>query len=471
MQNIFTQIRSFSKEFWLLNLIQMIERLAYSALVLQMAVYISQKDIVGGLHWEHTTKGMIFFVWALVQNLIPVLTGGLADKFGRKNMIFISIFFAIIGFYLFAFQREFTGVMTAAVFVGIGLGSFKPALQGLISNSMRDKFTSIGWGLNIMLINVAFFFAPALSKYLEEISWQIFFIVTGSILIIIIPLLFLIKDDNDKIKNEPSITIKEILIGVLRPQILSFVIIMGGFAIIYMQFYETLPNFIYDWVDTSQVAKALNLPDYMLMTTSLGTMIDFKWLYTLNSSFIVLGVVTVSWLMSGVKLRYAIMFGITTASLGLFVSGATQIGSMAVLGMLIYTLGEMITNPRYLEYMASLGTKSRRSVYLGYLNISFAIGLAGGSLLGGFLYNEYSEKSTLAIRYLEAQQVDMTQITHSNAMDKVVQFTNTSIQESTSMLWDLYSPNKIWYIFLGIGIFSTLLIYLHSRIYHNQPLK
>ncbi|MBE2190064.1 MAG: hypothetical protein IAE98_11400, partial [Candidatus Kapabacteria bacterium] len=73
MQNIFTQISSFSKEFWLLNLIQMIERLAYSSLVLQMAIYISQKDITGGLHWEHTTKGMIFFVWALVQNLIPCL--------------------------------------------------------------------------------------------------------------------------------------------------------------------------------------------------------------------------------------------------------------------------------------------------------------------------------------------------------------------------------------------------------------
>lgn len=471
MQNIFTQISSFSKEFWLLNLIQMIERLAYSSLVLQMAIYISQKDITGGLHWEHTTKGMIFFVWALVQNLIPVLTGGLADKFGRKNMIFISIFFAIIGFYLFAFQREFAGVMTAAVFVGIGLGSFKPALQGLISNSMRDKFTSIGWGLNIMLINVAFFFAPALSNYLEAISWQVFFIATGSMLLIIFPLIFFIKDENEDIKNEPSITVKEILIGVLRPQILSFVIIMGGFAIIYMQFYETLPNFIYDWVDTSQVAKALNLPDYMLMKTSLGTMIDFKWLYTLNSSFIVLGVVTVSWLMSGMKLRYAIMFGISTASIGLFVSGATQIGSMAVLGMLVYTLGEMITNPRYLEYMASLGTKSRRSIYLGYLNISFAIGLAGGSLLGGYLYNEYSEKSTLAMRYLESQQVDMTTITHSNAMENLVNFTETSIQESTSMLWDLYSPNRIWYIFLCIGIFSTLLIYLHSRVYLNQKPK
>jgi MFS family permease len=246
---------------------------------------------------------------------------------------------------------------------------------------------------------------------------------------------------------------------------------MGGFAIIYMQFYETLPNFIYDWVDTSQVAKSLNLPDYMLMTTSLGTMIDFKWLYTLNSSFIVLGVVTVSWLMSGVKLRYAIMFGISTASIGLFVSGATQVGSMAVFGMLIYTLGEMITNPRYLEYMASLGTKSRRSVYLGYLNISFAIGLAGGSLLGGYLYNEYSEKSTLAMRYLESQQVDMTTITHSNAMDSLVNFTETSIQESTTLLWDLYSPNRIWYIFLGLGFFSTLLIYLHSRVYHNKQLK
>lgn len=61
MHNLLSQLKSFDRQFWLLNLIQMLERLAYSALVLQMAVYISQKDIPGGLHWEHTQKGLIFF--------------------------------------------------------------------------------------------------------------------------------------------------------------------------------------------------------------------------------------------------------------------------------------------------------------------------------------------------------------------------------------------------------------------------
>ncbi len=468
MQNIFSQLKSFDRQFWLLNFIQMLERLAYSALVLQMAVYISQKDIPGGLHWEHTEKGLIFFVWALVQNLIPVITGGLADKYGRKNIIIISLIIATSGFYLFAFQREFLGVMIAAIFVGIGLGSFKPALQGMLSNSMRDRYTAIGWGLNVMLINIAFFFAPALSKYLEEISWQVFFTATGSILLTIIPLIFLINNALSSPDDEDKITIREILSGVIRLKILSFVVIMGGFTMIYMQFYETLPNFIYDWVDTSKLAESLNLPDYMLMTTSLGTMIDFKWLYTLNSGLIVVGVVTISWLMARIKLRYAILIGVLTASLGLFVSGVSPIGFITVIGMLLYTLGELITNPRYMEYMASLGNRTRRSAYMGYLNISFAIGLAGGSLLGGYLYQNYSEKSMLAIRYIEGERLPISDFNHSNAIGKLADYTDKSVAETTELLWSTYNPHSIWYIFLAIGLLSSILVYFHARYFKDS---
>lgn len=211
----------------------------------------------------------------MVQNFIPVITGGLADKYGRKNIIITSLIVAASGFYFFAFQREFWGVMFAAILVGVGLGSFKPASQGMLSNSMKDRYTAVGWGMNIMLINVAFFFAPALSKYLEDISWQVFFISTGSILLIIIPLVHFINNELSSPGDDDKISMKEILLGVIRPKIISFVVIMGGFTMIYMQFYETLPNFIYDWVDTSNLAQSLNLPEYMLMETSLGKMIDF----------------------------------------------------------------------------------------------------------------------------------------------------------------------------------------------------
>lgn len=160
--------------------------------------------------------------------------------------------------------------------------------------------------------------------------------------------------------------------------------------------------------------------------------------------------------------------GIFTASLGLFVSGASSIGSITVIGMLLYTLGEMITNPRYLEYMASLGSITRRSAYMGYLNISFAIGLAGGSLVGGYLYQNMSEKSMLAMRYVIENKLPITDLKHSNAIGKLSEYIGVSISETTELLWSTYNPNSIWYIFLAIGMLSCILVYIHSRYFKDR---
>nr|HPI21255.1 MFS transporter [Candidatus Kapabacteria bacterium] len=65
--------------------------LAYWALLIQLPIYIAQKDMAGGLQWEQTTKGIIFFWWAIVQNLVPIFAGGFADRYGRKNFLLVSI--------------------------------------------------------------------------------------------------------------------------------------------------------------------------------------------------------------------------------------------------------------------------------------------------------------------------------------------------------------------------------------------
>ena len=53
-------------KFWILNLFQMIEIFAYQSVIIQMSIYIAQKDAPGGLQWDHTDKGLIFFLWAIV---------------------------------------------------------------------------------------------------------------------------------------------------------------------------------------------------------------------------------------------------------------------------------------------------------------------------------------------------------------------------------------------------------------------
>ena len=443
----------------------MLERLSYAALVLQMAVYISQKDLVGGLHFEHTEKGTIFFFWAMIQNLTPVFSGGFADRFGKKRILIIAIIIAAIGYFIAGSQKEFYPFLFSVMLIGFGLGLYRPALYGMIAGKVSEQNSSVAWGINVMLLNFAVFFSPPLAKFLEEISWNIFFWGLGIILLIsLIPVIFLEKE-SPQILEKKSV-IKETFANLLNPEVIFIVLILSGFMMIYMQFYETLPNFIYDWVDTSSIVTSMNLPAFMTMKTEMGIMVDFKWLYNLNSGFIVLAVVFVNWLIAGFRVTTSLILGVVIATLGLTVSGWTQAGSIAVMGMLIYTLGEMITNPKFNQYMASIAPLDKKSTYMGFVNLSLAIGLGGGSLIGGYLYKHYAEKSGLAINYLKQNFGITDGINHSNSIDKLVEITRLDINSINDLLWSTYHPQYIWFVFLFIGLISAVLLYLYSRKYY-----
>ncbi len=453
----------FSKIFWLLQSNQMIERLVYSALVLQMAVYISQKDLHGGLGFEHTDKGLIFFVWALVQNLTPVFTGGLSDKYGRKKILVISILIAALGYFITGFQREFYPFLFSVIMIGFGLGLYRPAINGLIASNINNANSSIAWAINITLINFAVFFSPPLAKYLEEVSWVIFFSGLSLILLLSLIPIFIFKDESPTIENI-SITelFKSTLSEVSDKRIWKVILPLSGFMMIYMQFYETLPNFIYDWIDTGKIAETLKLPFFMLSETPLGLAIDFKWLYNINSGFTVIGAVLISILIKKYNTMNGLLLGLIIATFGILISGLTNNSSYLIIGMMTYTLGEMITNPKFSQYMSEIAPVNKKSMFMGYINLALAIGFGMGSLIGGFLYKNYSEKSGLAIKYLH-EELGINNATHKNAFSLLMEKKNIGYGDATNLLWNYYNPELIWIIFGVIGIVSFAMLLWGKR--------
>ena len=75
-------MKSFNRTFWLLNTIEMFERLAYFALRTVAPIYIMQADDPGGLHLTASHKGLIYAWWFFFQSVLPVITGGIADRYG-----------------------------------------------------------------------------------------------------------------------------------------------------------------------------------------------------------------------------------------------------------------------------------------------------------------------------------------------------------------------------------------------------
>ncbi len=442
---------------------QMVERLAYWSVLLQMPIYIAQKDVAGGLHWSHIEKGFIYFWWALVQNLTPLFSGYIADKFGRKIILRLSFIIIILGFIFMSVSKDFLPFFLATLTLGFGLGSFKPIIQGSIAGELNDEISSFGWGLYVMLVNLSVFLAPPISILLKSYNWSLLF--WGSAVLFSLNFIFIsLYKENKKIKFN-NIHFGIFFKNLFSSELIKFLLFMSGFTIVYMQFYETLPNYIYDWVDTSSVAKWLHLPESMLMTTPTGKMIAFEWLYNLNTGLIVLFVTPIAIIFHKFRITKVISFGVLIASIGLGFCGFFYVGSIVMLGFVIYTFGEMIANPKFTEYLGILAPRNLESTFLSYLNISWAIGLAGGGLLGGYLYNAFGEKATLAKRYLfevlhYTQKIDLNQ-----SINKIQQITGDSQVEITKKLFNQYSPELIWLPFILLGVLSAVSLFLLN----NKP--
>ncbi|HZW83742.1 MAG TPA: hypothetical protein VFF14_10045, partial [Candidatus Deferrimicrobium sp.] len=92
------QTRGLTWPFWVANIMEMIERLAYYGVRVVIPIYIAQADEIGGLHFSQGDKGFIFMWWALVQSALPVFTGGFADRYGYKRQIVFAIMVKTLGF-------------------------------------------------------------------------------------------------------------------------------------------------------------------------------------------------------------------------------------------------------------------------------------------------------------------------------------------------------------------------------------
>jgi proton-dependent oligopeptide transporter, POT family len=464
----------------------MLEKLAYWNVLMQLPIYIAQKNTLGGLGWEQTDKGLVFFFWVIVQNIVAIFAGGFADRFGFKRVLYISFIIVTISYFALPFHHGFLPVLVNTLLLGFGLGIFKPTVQGMIATTLERRNSSVGWGIYFMLMNFAVMIASPISSFLKSISWDTIFIGSGVVFSLNFIIGIFISEklqtadstqsnylNNIKIKNHSnsfeqqfhgthkfSNIFKESVLYLIKARIIIFMLLMTGFFIIYMQFYETLQNFIVDWSDTSSVADNLGLGDTFTVFTDRGRQIGYEWIYFLNPLFIILLVVSISWLFSKSNKLFAISLGVVLASLGLLLAGFSMSGYFTIAGVLIYTLGEMITNPKFNDVISSIAPEGHKAQFMGFINIPIAIAFAIGAISGGWIYQSFGEKAGLAARYMNEHLGILGKVELNTAFTQLGQLTGMNATELTTMLWNQYHPNLFWLIFATIGLASTIGIFV-----------
>ena len=79
------KVLGFTMGYWMLNVIEMFERLAYYSVRSVVALYIMQADDPHGLHFTAADKGTIYAFWFAFQSILPTFTGGFADRYGTAG--------------------------------------------------------------------------------------------------------------------------------------------------------------------------------------------------------------------------------------------------------------------------------------------------------------------------------------------------------------------------------------------------
>lgn len=198
----------FVPAFWMLNSIEMFERLAFYTLRTMAPIYIMQADNPGGLHLTAANKGTIYFGWSVFQSILPMATGGFADRYGYKRTMTFAISMMMVGYLMIAFLRDIPGIhnfytlLASILVLATGTAFFKPSIQGSLAANLNKSNSSLGWGIFYWVVNVGAFIGHYLPSVVFALrggeqtaeAWRMIFLLSAVFTSFNFVLLFTFKD-------------------------------------------------------------------------------------------------------------------------------------------------------------------------------------------------------------------------------------------------------------------------------------
>ncbi len=476
------QFASFNRVFWIANTIEMLERLAYYGLRTVLPIYLVLAVESGGPQFDHIQKGALFGWWALVQTMIPVVTGGYADRYGYKRTVGVSIAIKVAGYLIMAFAVDIAARMTGGASLGVpghpttyavflvgamllalGTAVFKPGIQGILAYQLNPGNESTGWAVFYQLVNLGGWLGPFLAGYLRILDWKYVFVACAIIVSLNYLLLLTFAEPTPEAglparKGGLRVT-WESLVGICEPRLLSFLVVFSGFWLMFHQLFDLLPNFIDQWVDARGPLAAI-APILPGIPEEWHGELPQEYLINVNAGLIMLLAFAGGYLTGKVRSMTAMLVGILISSVAIAILGTSRDGWTVVMAIALFSIGEMSASPTKMRYFASIAPPGKKGLYLGYINATNGIGWFIGSRIAGERYQSSGDIFVLARRYL-VEQTGMpldaaTALPQTEVLPTLAARLGTTLLETERVLWDTFQPQQIWTYFAGIGLLSMV---------------
>ncbi len=475
MSQLSNTFQKFPRTFWIANTLELFERWAYYGMFTVISVYLTNPVSTGGLGFTQEQRGIMQAIATGILYLLPILGGAIADRFGYRKVLLGAFASLVAGYLAMGFTSTYATVFIAFLFVALGGAFFKPVIVATVSKTTSKDTDTLGFGIFYMIVNIGGFIGPFVASKLRDIDWIYVFIMSGAVIALNILILYFFKEPaREKEKENESLgeTLSKLItntVTILKDiRFDLFLLIITGMWMMYMQIFFTLPIYITEWINTSDLYNSSSIIAAIFGTTENGTgIIRPEMILNIPALTIIIFQVFMSNRLKNIHPVKSMIFGISIIAVGFFIFSYSTLGTLLVAGIVILAFGEMASSPRIQEYISRIAPKDKVALYMGYSFLPVAGGNIFGGLLSGSLYAKISDKYALLKDYLVKNGLDKME--NIKDMDGAILFSQSADKlgirpdELTLLLYKEYHPGNIWLIFGAIGIATSLLLILYNR--------
>ena len=478
-------IASLGYVFWIVGGMEMVERLAYYGVKAVATLYAKDPVSKGGLGITMSSFGTILMTWALVQSILPVFTGGLSDRYGYKQTIFVSTLIKIAGYLVMAYFPSYSGFFCGAVLLAAGTAIFKPGIQGTLVKATSRENSSMAWGIFYQTVNIGGFLGPLVAGLMRKMAWSHVFLACAGIICLNFLLLLMYREpgkeerlERNKLikagKLKETSLVKDSLQELSKTHVWVYLLIFSGFWFMFNALFDVLPAHISDWVDTTVIVQTLFgnggtdnvIIKFFVVMNQAGTEILPEGMLNLNAALIMISCFFFAYLSGKMRATTSMVIGTLLATLALFIAGSFTSGWFMVFGILVFSVGEMLSSPKFSEYIGNFAPEDKKAMYLGFSQIPLAIGWTLEGKLGPMLYDTFASKDRFSRELLLERGMAsdlIAKIPQGEAFDNLVKFTGEAPKALTQVLYQSHNVGYVWYIMGIVGIISAVGIYVYGK--------
>ena len=366
--NIWRSLKGLPRDLWILSAASLINRAGTMVLPF-LVLYLTREQ-----GWSAPRAGLALAVYGAGSIIAAPLAGRLSDRIGPLPIMRWSL--VLTGFLLLGYPlvSGFYGVIAITLAWAIVSEAFRPASLALIADIVTPGQRKPAYALTRLAINLGMSIGPAAAGFIAAKSFSMIFVVDAATTIAAGLVLFLTPIGS--VRHIPQGEAPAGPIAQLRRLLVlddrRYLLFLGALfltGVVFFQHEGALPLFLVEDLGLS--------PAFYGMLFTVNTLMIVFMEVPLNAA-------TAHW-----PHRRALAIGafLFAAGSGIFVFAAGP--AVIVLGIMIWTIGEMMLFPQASAYVAEIAPPHRRGEYMGAYSLSFSFAFAFAPWAGTAAFAEF----------------------------------------------------------------------------------